>query len=125
MTFRYTKKIFFRQVSYPSNKFFILSYHKLSIIQSIIWIEYINSSLLPNGGRNQQICSYNMPAKPDHVCAVDVNNWGPCSPNQQYGFNNSAPCVFIKLNRVRQSHTKSLFKIETHIFIYPFLEIFS
>ncbi|KYQ53878.1 Sodium/potassium-transporting ATPase subunit beta-2 [Trachymyrmex zeteki] len=61
---------------------------------------YISPSLLPNGGRNQQICSYNKPAKPGNVCAVDVNNWGPCSPNQQYGFNNSAPCVFIKLNRI-------------------------
>ncbi|XP_033309686.1 sodium/potassium-transporting ATPase subunit beta-2-like isoform X1 [Bombus bifarius] len=62
--------------------------------------EYINSSTLPNGGRNQQICNYNTPVKPGHVCAVDVNNWGPCSPSQQYGFNNSAPCVFIKLNRI-------------------------
>ncbi|XP_011054947.1 PREDICTED: sodium/potassium-transporting ATPase subunit beta-2-like [Acromyrmex echinatior] len=61
---------------------------------------YINPSLLSNGGRNQQICSYNKPAKPGNVCAVDVNNWGPCSPNQQYGFNNSAPCIFIKLNRI-------------------------
>lgn len=64
------------------------------------FVEYINSSLLPNGGRNQQICNYNTPVKPGHVCAVEVNNWGPCSPNRQYGFNNSAPCVFIKLNRV-------------------------
>ncbi|XP_043784138.1 uncharacterized protein LOC122710371 isoform X2 [Apis laboriosa] len=62
--------------------------------------EYINSSLLPNGGRNQQICNYNTPVKPGHVCAVEVNNWGPCSPNHQYGFNNSAPCIFIKLNRI-------------------------
>ncbi|KYM85349.1 Sodium/potassium-transporting ATPase subunit beta-2 [Atta colombica] len=61
---------------------------------------YINPSLLPNGGRNQQICSYNKPAKSGNVCAIDVNNWGPCSPNQQYGFNNSAPCVFIKLNKI-------------------------
>ncbi|XP_076228482.1 sodium/potassium-transporting ATPase subunit beta-2-like isoform X2 [Nomia melanderi] len=62
--------------------------------------EYINSSALPNGGRNQQICNYNTPVKPGHVCAVEVNNWGPCSPNEQYSFNNSAPCVFIKLNRI-------------------------
>lgn len=62
--------------------------------------EYRNSSLLPNGGRNQQICNYDKPAKAGHVCAVDVNDWGPCSPRQQYGFNNSAPCIYIKLNRI-------------------------
>lgn len=71
--------------------------------------EYINSSLLPNGGRNQQICNYNTPVKPGHVCAVEVNNWGPCSPNHQYGFNNSAPCIFIKLNRVCHDFTTRLF----------------
>lgn len=64
--------------------------------------EYIDPSRLPDGGRNQQICNYTMPAKNGNVCAVDVNNWGPCSPSQQYGFNNSAPCIFIKLNRVRR-----------------------
>ncbi|XP_076626228.1 sodium/potassium-transporting ATPase subunit beta-2-like [Colletes latitarsis] len=62
--------------------------------------EYTNPFLLSNGGRNQQICNYNTPVKPGHVCAVDVNNWGPCSPEEQYGFNNSAPCIFIKLNRI-------------------------
>ncbi|RLU18376.1 hypothetical protein DMN91_008733 [Ooceraea biroi] len=62
--------------------------------------QYINSTLLPNGGTNQQICNYTMPPKPRKVCAVDVNNWGPCAPDQQYGFNNSAPCIFIKLNRI-------------------------
>ncbi|XP_050458136.1 sodium/potassium-transporting ATPase subunit beta-2-like [Cataglyphis hispanica] len=61
---------------------------------------YMESSLLSNGGRNQQICNYTMPPKEGNVCAVDINNWGPCSPNQQYGFNNSAPCIFIKLNRI-------------------------
>ncbi|XP_032668439.1 sodium/potassium-transporting ATPase subunit beta-2-like [Odontomachus brunneus] len=62
--------------------------------------QYIDPSLLPDGGRTQQICNYTMPAKNGNVCAVDVNNWGPCSPSQQYGFNNSAPCIFIKLNKI-------------------------
>ncbi|KAI4483547.1 hypothetical protein M0804_007807 [Polistes exclamans] len=62
--------------------------------------EYIDPSILPNGGRNQQICSYTQLPKPGNVCAVNVNNWGPCSPSQKYGFNKSAPCIFIKLNRI-------------------------
>ncbi|XP_015608284.1 sodium/potassium-transporting ATPase subunit beta-2 [Cephus cinctus] len=61
---------------------------------------YLNSSYLPTSGRNQQICSYDQPIKPGNVCAVDVSDWGPCSPQEGYGFNNSAPCVFIKLNRI-------------------------
>ncbi|XP_015189132.1 PREDICTED: sodium/potassium-transporting ATPase subunit beta-2-like [Polistes dominula] len=62
--------------------------------------EYIDPNILPNGGRNQQICSYTQPPKPGSVCAVNVNNWGPCSPSQKYSFNKSAPCIFIKLNRI-------------------------
>ncbi|XP_054007404.1 sodium/potassium-transporting ATPase subunit beta-2-like isoform X5 [Hylaeus anthracinus] len=76
------------------------SVQKWTSLLDIFLKEYTNSTLLPNGGRNQQICSYDTPVKPGHVCAVDVNNWGPCSPEQQYGFNNSAPCVFLKLNRL-------------------------
>lgn len=82
----------FRIKHWPKNIFALTTYS--------FFLEYINSSLLPNGGRNQQICNYNTPVKPGHVCAVEVNNWGPCSPSHQYGFNNSAPCIFIKLNRV-------------------------
>ncbi|XP_012280194.1 sodium/potassium-transporting ATPase subunit beta-2 [Orussus abietinus] len=62
--------------------------------------DYINSTRLPTGGRNQQICSYTQAAKPGNVCAVNVNDWGPCSPQEGYGYNNSAPCVFVKLNRI-------------------------
>ncbi|XP_053987707.1 sodium/potassium-transporting ATPase subunit beta-2-like isoform X2 [Hylaeus volcanicus] len=76
------------------------SVQKWTSLLDIFLKEYTNSTLLPNGGRNQQICSYDTPVKPGHACAVDVNNWGPCSPEQQYGFNNSAPCVFLKLNRI-------------------------
>lgn len=95
-------RLFAKEMSVP----YRVSRNKLSILQPClrsISIDYINSSLLPNSGRNQQICNYTMLPKAGNVCAVDINNWGPCSPSQQYGFNNSAPCIFIKLNRVRTS----------------------
>ena len=62
--------------------------------------EYLNKTKLTNAGRNQVICDYDKPPQEGKVCAVDVNSWGPCSRTQSYGFNNSSPCVFIKLNRV-------------------------
>lgn len=96
--------IFSRQSTIHSRKRSMLIQSRWSIP------DYLHSSRLPNGGRNQQICEYGQQTlKQDKVCAVDVDKWGPCSPEESYGFNNSAPCVFIKLNRVRQSVDPSSF----------------
>lgn len=31
---------------------------------------------------------------------VDVKQFGDCSPQNAYGYNNSRPCVFLKLNKI-------------------------
>lgn len=61
---------------------------------------YTDSTLLPGGGKNQAICDFNTPPKPGQVCAFDVTNLGPCSAGGGYGYNRSAPCIFVKLNRI-------------------------
>ncbi|XP_055595814.1 sodium/potassium-transporting ATPase subunit beta-1-like [Uranotaenia lowii] len=61
---------------------------------------YKNQSLLVTGGKNQVICDFNSPPSAGNVCAVDVSQMGPCTANHGYGFNKSAPCIFIKLNRI-------------------------
>ncbi|GAB0093311.1 Sodium/potassium-transporting ATPase subunit beta [Sergentomyia squamirostris] len=61
---------------------------------------YQNKSLLPGGGKNQEICDFGTPPKAGRVCAVEVSTWGDCTSANGYGFNKSAPCIFIKLNRI-------------------------
>lgn len=61
---------------------------------------YVDNTKLPGGGKNQAICDFNTPPKPGQVCAFDVKNLGECSADQGYGYNKSAPCIFIKLNRI-------------------------
>lgn len=34
------------------------------------------------------------------VCRLDLETFGDCSPQNSYGYNNSAPCIFLKLNRI-------------------------
>lgn len=64
---------------------------------------YLDSSKLSGGGRNQQYCSFDKPPEKGKVCAVDVrDSWGPCSATNEYGYNHSAPCFVLKLNRVRK-----------------------
>lgn len=61
---------------------------------------YTDNTKLPGGGKNQVICDFNTPPKAGQVCAFEVNNLGPCTATGGYGYNQSAPCVFIKLNRI-------------------------
>lgn len=61
---------------------------------------YKDHKLLPGGGKNQVICDFQKPPSPNTVCAVDVSKMGPCNAEEGYSYNKSAPCIFVKLNRI-------------------------
>uniref|UniRef100_A0A336JWG7 CSON011439 protein n=1 Tax=Culicoides sonorensis TaxID=179676 RepID=A0A336JWG7_CULSO len=61
---------------------------------------YRNKTLLPSEGKNQIVCDFDQKPKQNQVCAVEVDSWGPCSPNEGYSYNKSSPCIFLKLNRI-------------------------
>jgi len=70
------------------------------------WVNRIDEFLAPYrftpqlGAKNQVICDFNTPPPAGNVCAVDVSKLGPCTAEQGYSYNKSAPCIFIKLNRI-------------------------
>ncbi|XP_001604224.1 sodium/potassium-transporting ATPase subunit beta-2 [Nasonia vitripennis] len=98
----------FRPISERTEEKSLIYYSSNNATQIKEWVNrldmflenYLNKSKLPESGRNQVICDYDRPPAPGKVCAVDINSWGPCSAEQSYGFNNSSPCIFIKLNRI-------------------------
>lgn len=49
---------------------------------------------------NQKICNFNQIPDPNKVCVVDIHQFGPCSPANEYGYNKGRPCVFLKLNKI-------------------------
>ncbi|GBP78465.1 hypothetical protein EVAR_52271_1 [Eumeta japonica] len=59
---------------------------------------YMNKSLLINKGVNQVECGLQKPPR-NEVCAFDVRQLGPCSPQNGYGYSARKPCVIIKLNK--------------------------
>lgn len=61
---------------------------------------YNDSKLLLNGGQNQKHCDFDSYPRDDQVCALDISKLRDCSSNNGYGYNKSAPCVFLKLNRI-------------------------
>lgn len=71
------------------------------------WVELLGkfeepyrSAIKVGGLRNQVVCDFNSPPKPDQVCIVEPKLWGPCTQENGYGFNKSAPCVLLKINRI-------------------------
>lgn len=61
---------------------------------------YRDHTQLPGGGKNQVICDFSTPPGKGQVCAVEVTRLGSCTAEGGFGFNKSAPCIFIKLNRI-------------------------
>lgn len=69
----------------------------------IYHLAYTNKSLMVGGGRNQVQCTFDNPPAFGQVCAVNIEkNFGPCSELHGFGYNKSAPCIYLKLNKVIQ-----------------------
>ena len=74
-----------------------------------IWAEQLDSFLQAynKSGRgaihneNRMLCDYGRPAEKGKVCDVDIKNWHPCTAANFYNYQKSAPCIFLKLNKVR------------------------
>lgn len=61
---------------------------------------YKKPGLLPGGGQNKQTCDYGQLPAPGKVCDVDIKNWTPCTHDNNYNYHKSAPCIFLKLNKI-------------------------
>lgn len=62
--------------------------------------EYQKPASSTNGAQKRTICDYGKPPAPGKVCDVDMSTWGQCTKKNKYGYNKSAPCIFLKLNKV-------------------------
>lgn len=53
-------------------------------------------------------CGFEKPPPEGKSCNVDTRAYHPCTSSNKYNFHKSAPCIFLKLNKVRacQRHQK-------------------
>jgi sodium/potassium-transporting ATPase subunit beta len=49
---------------------------------------------------NQKNCDFDTLPNKGQVCKLDIASFGACTAEHAYGYNNSAPCFFLKLNRI-------------------------
>lgn len=48
----------------------------------------------------KKFCNFNQTVGANKVCVVNVDNFGPCSKETGYGYQNGRPCIFLKLNKI-------------------------
>ncbi|KAJ3651748.1 hypothetical protein Zmor_017766 [Zophobas morio] len=68
------------------------------------WVDLTDEFLKPykvdQVGKNYQACDHSVKVKKGHVCTVNLDEFGPCTNNNSYGYASSSPCVFLKLNKI-------------------------
>lgn len=67
------------------------------------WVNRLDSFLDPymnHEGNNQVPCDFDTKLNPGQVCEVNVKQFTPCTSEQGYSYNKSAPCIFVKLNKI-------------------------
>lgn len=66
------------------------------------WVDSLDDFLKDYRKRNRRLqnCSYEQPPARGQLCAVDVAKWAPCTKENKYNYPKSAPCIFLKLNKI-------------------------
>ncbi|XP_012255708.2 sodium/potassium-transporting ATPase subunit beta-2-like [Athalia rosae] len=98
----------FRPISDNTNEKSLIWYNATNQTEVAIWTQridqflnvYQNTSLFPDQGQHRQDCSDTELPEPGKVCAFNFTDWDVCAPGGSYGYNDSTPCFFIKLNRI-------------------------
>uniref|UniRef100_A0A0A1WGW0 Sodium/potassium-transporting ATPase subunit beta-2 n=1 Tax=Zeugodacus cucurbitae TaxID=28588 RepID=A0A0A1WGW0_ZEUCU len=50
--------------------------------------------------QNQVNCSFEHPPPEGKVCAFDANAFAPCTKENNFGYHQARPCIFLKLNKI-------------------------
>ncbi|GJQ69825.1 hypothetical protein Trydic_g22377, partial [Trypoxylus dichotomus] len=67
------------------------------------WVNLLNVFLndyTVENRRNRVPCDFGKPPPQGKACEVEMEDFGDCSPLNNFGYNTSSPCVYLKLNRI-------------------------
>lgn len=95
----------FRPISEITEYGSVIKYNDKQNDTKTYWIELIDDFLKKynesSDPTKEKICNFNtQKLKDKEFCNVDITNFGDCSRGKAYGYNNSRPCVFLKLNKI-------------------------
>ena len=81
----------------------------------MLFTVYKKPGLTPGHGQNIDTCSYEMESNENKVCDVSFREWEPCTEENNFNYHKSAPCVFIKLNKVIDFTTNRSSALSVHV----------
>jgi len=81
----------------------------------MLFTVYRKPGLTPGRGQNIYNCDYDRPPNENQVCDVNVKDWFPCTQENNFNYHKSAPCVFIKLNKVIDFTTNRSCALSVHM----------
>lgn len=73
------------------------SYKKWTNVIEDFLSEYTNTRRHAN---NVVLCDYDRFPRPGSVCIPEYKDWFPCTKENNFGFDKSSPCVFIRFNKI-------------------------
>jgi sodium/potassium-transporting ATPase subunit beta len=92
----------FRPTAHDVDQGSLIWYDSSNQTQIEYWVErvdsFLNESTRSEG--KQKICDFGNPPNGNQVCKLDITQFGDCIKEKEYGYGNSAPCIFLKLNRI-------------------------
>jgi len=81
----------------------------------MLFTVYRKPGLTPGRGQNIYNCDYDRPPNENQVCDVNVKDWFPCTQENNFNYHKSAPCIFIKLNKVIDFTTNRSSDLSVHM----------
>lgn len=64
------------------------------------FLVYETPGSAPGKGETIYSCRYDNLPPSGKVCNVDVKSWKPCTRENYFNYHKSAPCIFLKLNKI-------------------------
>lgn len=95
----------FRPISDRTEEGSLIWYNMTNQTEITKWVHLVDKFLEPyqnaQTGKNYVNCDFDQPPAEGKVCITDISKiMGNCNKEQAYGYNSSAPCIFLKLNRI-------------------------
>lgn len=74
---------------------------KIALIHDeLLFAAYKTPGSISGRGQNIYNCDYGQEPPRGQVCDVDIKSWAPCVQENHYNYHRSAPCIFLKLNKI-------------------------
>jgi sodium/potassium-transporting ATPase subunit beta len=92
----------FRPISDDTDQGSLIWYDSTNQSQILHWTHNLDRFLeeYKKSHGNQKNCDFEIVPTHNQTCRLDLGTFGDCSPENAYGYNNSAPCIFLKLNKI-------------------------